>query len=111
MSPKVGKKNFTDGNRMTDARPCFLTRAFFISKVNYMRLKYEDIVGETNKKEEIKEVVFKKVIVLSSSEAKKNIMYKDSEGNCSLIIDDKEEEGVIITLSSKGDLTIGIKEV
>lgn len=75
-----------------------------------MRLKYDDI-NKPMKKEEAKEIVFNNVITITSSEAKEKITYKDSEGNCSLIIDGKEVNGVIITLSSRGDLTIGIKEV
>lgn len=96
---------------MTDARPRFLTRAFFISKVKSMHLKYEDGMTSPINKEEIKDFVFKDTIRMTSTEAKEKILYKDGEGNCSFLFNGKEVEGVILTLSSKGDLTIGIKEV
>ena len=76
-----------------------------------MRLKLEDGLSNPIKKEEFKEVVFKDTIKLESKEAREKITYKDSDGNCTFLLEGKEVDGIILTITSRGDMTIGIKEV
>lgn len=75
-------------------------------------MKYDNKEITNNKKDievkKEKEIVIDKIIQLSSAEAKERITYKDSEGNCIVIVDGKEVECVILNMSSKGDIGVGV---
>lgn len=70
-----------------------------------MRIKPDEIINDKKL-----EYVIEKVIKLTPSEAKEKITYKDSDGNCLVIIEGKEIDCVILSMTSKGEISVGVKK-
>lgn len=82
-----------------------------MGKVNCMRFNTDDGYEKTVPKKEVLNLDSLSTISITAEEAKEKITYRDSEGSCVFIHEGKEVDGVILTMSSNGNITIGIKEV
>ena len=64
---------------------------------------------QEDRQKEIKEFSYSKQISLTADELKKNMLSKDPDGNCVVLIDGKETDCKILTMSSNGRMSIGVK--